>query len=184
MKIMCNMYGCGCGVVDNPNCLTTSVEMRFFWHSLSMIKCSEVLFTHICEWKRFSPSSGSVGISGWIVAVATIAVGSASMICPLPLFLESDSESGFDSLSLILATNDFFERHSSVLCQGILWKSHYFPVSLFVFPLPFLSFVLDWLSRGSWLGSSLTCIGCYIFADPHSHFFWCLNFFLILTAYR
>jgi hypothetical protein len=37
---------------------------------------------------------------------------------------ESDSESGFDSLSLISATNDCFERHSSVLCQGILWKSH------------------------------------------------------------
>jgi hypothetical protein len=31
------------------------------------------------------------------------------MICPLPLFLESDSESGFISLSLISATNECFE---------------------------------------------------------------------------
>jgi hypothetical protein len=43
------LYGCGCGVVDNPNCLTTSAEMRFFWLPLSTIKCSGVAFTHICE---------------------------------------------------------------------------------------------------------------------------------------
>jgi hypothetical protein len=43
------LYGCGCGVVDNPNCLTTSAEMRFFWLPLSTIKCSGVPFTHICE---------------------------------------------------------------------------------------------------------------------------------------
>jgi hypothetical protein len=69
-----------------------------------------------------------------LLAVMTIAVGSASMICLLPVFSELDSESGFDSLSLISATNDCFERHSSVLCQGILWKSHHFLVSFFVFP--------------------------------------------------
>jgi hypothetical protein len=43
------LYGCGCGVVDNPNCLMTSAEMRFFWLPLSTIKCSGVPFTHICE---------------------------------------------------------------------------------------------------------------------------------------
>ena len=88
------LYGCGCGVVDNPNCLTTSTKMRFFWLLLSKIKCSGVSFTHICEWKRHSPSSGSVGSSGWIVAVTKIAVGPASMIYPLPVFSGSDSESG------------------------------------------------------------------------------------------
>jgi hypothetical protein len=30
--------------------------MRFFWFSLSTLKCNEVLFTHIFEWKRHSPS--------------------------------------------------------------------------------------------------------------------------------
>jgi hypothetical protein len=58
------LYGCGCGVVDNPNCLMTFVEMRFFWLPLSTMKCNRVPFTHICEWKRCSPSSISVGSSG------------------------------------------------------------------------------------------------------------------------
>jgi len=83
------------------------------------------------------------GSSGWIFAVTTIAVGFAPMICPLPIFSESDSKSGFDSLSLISATNDCFERHSLVLCQGILWKSHHFLMSFFVFPWPFFSCGLD-----------------------------------------
>ena len=130
------LYGCGCDVVDNINCLKTSAEMRYFWLPLSTIKCSGVPFTHIFEWKRRSPSSGSVGSSGWIAAVATIAVGSALMIYLLPVFSESDSESGFGSLSLISATNEFFQWHSSVLFHGILWKSHHFPVSFFVFPWP------------------------------------------------
>ena len=134
------LYGYECGVVDNPNCLTTSTEMRFFWLPLSTIKCSGVPFTHICEWKRCSPSSRSVGSSSWIVAVATIT-------CLLPLFSEWDYESGFGSLSLISATNECFEWHSLVLCQGILWKSHHFPVSFFVFPWPFFSFGLDWFFR-------------------------------------
>ena len=49
------LYGCRCGVVDNPNYLTTSAKMRFFWLLLSTIKCSEVPFTHICEWKGAPP---------------------------------------------------------------------------------------------------------------------------------
>jgi hypothetical protein len=58
------LYGYKYGFVDNPNCLTTSAEMIFFWLLISIIKCSGVPFTHICEWKRRSPSSGSVGSSG------------------------------------------------------------------------------------------------------------------------
>jgi uncharacterized membrane protein len=87
----------------------TYAEMKFFWLLLSAIKCSGVPFTHICEWKRRSPSSGSSGSSGWIVVVATIAVGYASMICLLLLLYESKSESWLGSVSLSLATNDCFE---------------------------------------------------------------------------
>jgi hypothetical protein len=72
----------------------TYVEMRFFWLPLSTIKCSGVPFTHIYEWKRCSPSSGSSGSSGWIVVVMIVVVGSASMICLLLLLSESESESG------------------------------------------------------------------------------------------
>jgi hypothetical protein len=136
------LYGCGCGVVRKSNCLMTSAEIRFFWLPLSTIKCSGVPFTHICEWKRHSPSSGSSGSSGWIVVVTMVAVGSTSMIYFLLLFSESESKSGLDSVSLSSTTNDCFERHSSVLCQGILWKSHHFPVSFFIFPLP--SFPVAW----------------------------------------
>ena len=178
------LYVCRCGVVYNPNYLTTSAEMRIFWLPLSKIKFNEVPFTHICEGKRRSPSLGSIGSSGWIVAVATIAVGSASMIYLLPLFSESDSESRFGSLSLISITNDCFERHSSVLCQGILWNSHHFPVSFFVFPWPFFSCVLDWFSGNYLLGLSLSYFGCCRFVDLNSCLFWCLNFCSILTSYR
>jgi hypothetical protein len=136
------LYGCGCGVVGNSNCLTTFVEMSFFWIFLSTMKCNGVPFTHICEWKRCSPSSGSVGSSGWIIVVATMEVGPVSIIYLLPLFSKSYSESGFDSFSLILATTDCFERHSSVLCQGILWKLHHFLVSSILL-LPFFSCGLD-----------------------------------------
>jgi hypothetical protein len=113
------LYGCGCGVVGNSNCLTTYVEMRFLWLPQSTIKCNGVRFTHICEWKRLSPSLGFSGSSGWIIVVETIAVGSASIICLLLLLSESEFESGLDFVSLSSATNDYFERHSSVLCCKI-----------------------------------------------------------------
>jgi hypothetical protein len=103
------LYGCGCGVVRKSNCLTTSVETRFSWLPLSIIKCSEVPFTHICEWKRCSPSSESSSSSGWIVAVVTMIVSSASIIRLLLLLFESESELGIDSVSLSSATNDCFE---------------------------------------------------------------------------
>jgi hypothetical protein len=54
---------CMADVVDNPKCLTTSTEMRFFWLPLSIMKCNGVPFTHIWEWKRCFPSSGSTSSS-------------------------------------------------------------------------------------------------------------------------
>jgi hypothetical protein len=71
--------------------MMTSAEMRFFWLALSMMKCNRVSFTHICEWKRCSPSSGSSGYPCWSLVVEPVALGSVSMIC-LPLS-GSDSES-------------------------------------------------------------------------------------------
>jgi hypothetical protein len=63
----------------------------------------------IYEWKRHPPSSGSFGSSGWIVVVVIVVVGSASMICFLLLFSESDSELGLGYFSLSSTTNDYFE---------------------------------------------------------------------------
>jgi hypothetical protein len=83
-----DVYGCRCGVVDNPNCLMTSAKMRFFWMSLSTMKYNGFPFTHICEWKRRSPSSGSTGSSGLIVVVATVTMGSVSMIFFFHYFLD------------------------------------------------------------------------------------------------
>jgi hypothetical protein len=140
------LYGCRCGVVGKSNFLTTSTEMRFFWLPLSTIKCNMFPFTDICEWKMRPPSSGSSGSSSWIVVVVTLVVCSASIICLLLLFSESESELGLCSISLSSTTNDCFRKHSSVLCQGILWKSHHFLVSFFIFPIPFFSFGLVWLS--------------------------------------
>jgi hypothetical protein len=73
-----------------------------------------------------------------------VAPGSTSMIyfhC-----FESQSESGSDSFSLTLTNNDYFERHSLLFYQGILWNSHHFPLSFFFFSLPFFTHGLDWLS--------------------------------------
>jgi hypothetical protein len=58
------LYGYECGVVDNPNCLKNLAKVRLFWLSLSTMKWNRVPFTHICEWKRCSPSSRSIGSSG------------------------------------------------------------------------------------------------------------------------
>jgi hypothetical protein len=137
------LYGWECGVVSKSNFLMTSIEMRFFWISLSTMKCSGVPFTHICEWKWSSPSLGPSGSSSWIDVVAIVVVGYASMICLVLLFSESEYDLGPGSLSLSSVTNDCLERHSSVLCQGIFWKSHHFPVSFFIFPIPFFSCGLD-----------------------------------------
>jgi hypothetical protein len=136
----------GAALSGRANLLTTSIEMRFFWLPLSMMKCSEVPFTHICEWKRCSPSSGSSSSQGWSLVVATVALGSELMTC-IPLSGSvSESESASDSEAFTLSTSNFFERQSTVLCQGLLWKSHHFPISFFVFPMYFFACGLDWLS--------------------------------------
>jgi hypothetical protein len=123
-----------------------STEMRFFWLPLSMMKCNEVPFTHIYEWKRCSPSSSSFGSPIWSLVVATVALGSASMI-HLPLSgSNSESEPTSDSDTLSSETNDFFEKKLAVLFQGLLWKSHHFSVPFFVFLVSFFACGLDWLS--------------------------------------
>jgi hypothetical protein len=53
-----------------------------------------------------------------LLQVVTIAVGSVSMICLLPVFSESYSESGFGSLSLISTTNDYFEDIHRCCARG------------------------------------------------------------------
>ena len=57
-----------------------------------------------------------------------------------------ESEPASNSEAFTSATSDFFEWQSTVLCQGLLWKSHHFPVSFFVFPMSFFACGLDWLS--------------------------------------
>src|ERR1700736_5433915 len=93
--------------------------MRFFLLPLSTMNCSGEPFTHICEWKRRSPSSGSSGSFFWILAVATVALGSASMICfPLPFPLSgsgSGLEHASDSKDFNSATNDCLVRHTCVM---------------------------------------------------------------------
>ena len=158
--------------------------MRLLWILLSTNKCNGVPFTDISEWKRHSSSSGSTDSSHWIVLFTTVAVGSTSMMCLFSIFYGWDSQSQFASMALTLTTNDYFDWHSSVLFQGILWKSHHFPVSSFIFPLLLFSCGFDWLSwLFSELGIPLPYIGCCGFADPNSLLFIFLNFYSILTAY-
>jgi hypothetical protein len=123
----------------------TSAEMRFFWLPPSMMKCSGVPFTHIYEWKRFSPSSGLSGSPSWSLVVETMVLGSTPMIClPLSSF-GSESEYAYDSEAFTSATRDFFEWQSLV-AEGLLWNSHHFLVSFFVFLMSFFACSLDWFS--------------------------------------
>jgi hypothetical protein len=165
------VYVCGCAVVGKPNCFMTSTEMRFFWLPLSTMNCNGEPFTHILEWKRRSASSGSSGSSFWIFVVATMALGSASIICfPLSFPLsgsDSESEHASDSEAFNSATSDCLARHSLVLWVELLWKSHHFPVSFFGFVVLF--FACGFVGRLSWatptwlgplfcgLGVPLTC---------------------------
>ena len=155
------------------------------------MKWSEAPFTHICEWKWCSPSSSSFGSIGRTLVVAKVALGSASIIIfpPSRFYLESESTS--ESKAFSSATCNFLEWHYSLLCQGILWYSHHFIMSFFIFSLPLLCYGLDWLSW-EWpsllypllcgLGLPLHCFDYEKFADPNSRLF-CLNFYSILTTY-
>jgi hypothetical protein len=75
-----------------------------------------------------------------------VALGSESIIRFPPSRFDSESEFDYDMEAFSLATSDCLEQHSSVLCQGILWYSHHFPMSFFDFSLPFLCCGLDRLS--------------------------------------
>ena len=113
------------------------------------------------------------------------------MIC-LPLYgSNSESKTTSNSEAFTLATSDFFEKHSTVLCQGILWKSHHFPVSFFVFLVSLFACGLDWLSRYCpsflyplfyGLGLPFPIFCCEGFLGPNFCIF-CLSFYSILTAY-
>jgi hypothetical protein len=92
------------------------------------------------------PSSGSYGLLGQTLVVAIVALGLASIISFHPLGFESESESVSQSEAFSSAMSDFLERHYSMLCQGILWYSHHFHVSFFVFSFPFFCRSLDLLS--------------------------------------
>ena len=46
---------------------------------------------------------------------------------------DSNSKTASDWEEFTSATSDFIEQHSTVLCQGTLWKSNHFSVSFFVF---------------------------------------------------
>jgi hypothetical protein len=106
-----------------------------------------------------------------------------SMICILSIFFESDSKSRFVSLSLISATNDYFERYSLVLCQGILWKSHHFLGVLIHLSVTLLFLWLGIVFGRLFVRVVFIILWLFGFLDPNSHLFWCLNFFSILTTY-
>jgi hypothetical protein len=157
-----------------------------------MMKCRGCLSpTYVNERGSHLPLGSSSSL-GWILVVATMALGSMSMIHISPFCSDSDLEPTSDSEAFTSATNDYFERQSTVLCQGLLWKSHHFPVSFFVFPLSFfvlrLSLVFLRLSIFSLsffygLGLPLPCFCCEGFPNPNSHVV-CLRFCSILMAYR
>jgi hypothetical protein len=72
-----------------------------------------------------------------------VALGSMSMI-RLPLSSsDSTSEPAFDSEAFTSVTSICFKQQSLVLCQGLLWKSHHFPVSFFVFLMSLFACGLD-----------------------------------------
>ena len=187
------VYDYWCVVVFRPNCFTTSAKMRFFWLSLLTMNCGRESFIHICEWKRCSPSSRSSSSILWILLVATVALGSTSMIyfpfsIPLSGF-DLDFEPTFDSEAFSSATNDCLAQHSLVLWVELLWNSHHFPMSFFVFVVSFFACGFDGLSwvPQPWLGplfcglgASFPFFGC---VERKSRFFY-LNLCQILTAFQ
>jgi hypothetical protein len=155
------VYGCGCAMAGKPNRFTTSTEMRFFWLPLSTMNCNGEPFTHILEWKRRSASSGSSGSSLWIFVVATMALGSASIIY-FPLSGSNlELEHASDSEAFNSATSDCLARHSLVLWVVLLWNSHHFPVSFFGFVVLFFACGFGRLSWATppWLGPLFCGLG-------------------------
>jgi len=138
---------------------------------------------------RCSPSYESSHSIFLTLVVAKVALGFASIICFLLLFFGSNSEHAYNSKAFVSTTNDFFVWHSPVLWVGILWKSHHFPVSFFIFPLLFFPCILNelyWIIP-PWLYPLVCCLGMpfpyFWFTYPKSHFFY-LNIYLMLIAYQ
>jgi hypothetical protein len=134
------VYGWECVIFRRSNLLMTYSKIMFFWLSLSTMKSTWVLFIQIYEWKRHSSSSRSFESYGWIFVVLMVALGSASMIYFLLAYFESEFKSRSKFFSLSSTNNDSFEKHSSMLCQGIFWNSHHFLVPPF---FNFTSFPMD-----------------------------------------
>jgi hypothetical protein len=160
----------------------TSIDIMFFCLPLSTMKWSGVPFTHICEWKRCSPSSGS---SSSTLMVEMVILGSKTMI-HFP-FSGSELESKSTSVleDFVSTNNDCLEKHSLIFCQGIFWNTHHFLVSFFDFPLPFFAGGLEWLylDWASFLcpflwerGPPLLGFCCDGFIEPKSRLFFCLKF--------
>jgi hypothetical protein len=87
----------------------TYVDIRFLWLPLSTMKWSGVHFTHIYEWKRGSPSSGSYGSYSWTFLVDMVTLGFASMVYFTLFGYERESKPTFESEAFILANNDYLE---------------------------------------------------------------------------
>ena len=96
-------------LINKFNLLMTSIEIDFFYLSLPIMKCSEILFTHIREWMRFSLSLGTYDPYCCIFVVAMVTLVSTFMI-NFPL---SRSESEFDpkndTKDFNLTNNGWFE---------------------------------------------------------------------------
>ena len=140
-------------MVGKPNRFMTSTEMSFFWLPLSTMNCSGESFTHIREWKSSSSSSESSGSSFCIFMVATVVLGSTSVIYfPLSFHFsspDSELEHASDSETFSLTTSDCLARYSLVLCVELLWNSHHFPVSFFGFTMLFFACSFGGLSWGT-----------------------------------
>ena len=136
--------------------------MRFFWLPLSTMNCNREPFTHICEWKRRSPSSGSSGSFFGILVMATVTLGLASMIYFPLSFPLSSSDSGSEHASDSEAFNwppvtswsethlcykcDSCGTHTTFLCPSLaLWCCSFLAASTGCLGSPHLGFVL-WAS--------------------------------------
>lgn len=153
------VYGYRCFSISRHNHFTTSVEMRFFWLPLLTMNCNEEPFTYIYEWKRCSPSFGSLVSFFWIFVVAIVELGFAPMICfPFSLLLlgyDSESKHAYDLEVFSLANSDCLAQQSLVLWLDILWNSHHFIMPLFVFVVFSLLSALMGFPRSPRLGFHL-----------------------------
>jgi len=138
--------------------------------------------------ERCSPLYGSLGSLFLTLVVEIVALGFASMIYfPFSIF-GLDLEYSFDSKAFISATSDYFVWHSSMLWEGLLWNSHHFHASFFIFLLLLIYCGFDGLSWviSPWLWP-LFCglevlFPFFRFINPKSHLFY-LTFCVILIEF-